>query len=190
MTRSDNVGEYVSDTFSKWLQSKGIRHETSVAKIPEQNGVAERQNRTIIESARCMLHATGQHFSSMLELWAEATSCAVYLRNRVLGKALEGKTPYEAWTGRKPSLSHIFGCTAYAHIPRDERSKFAPKALKCILVGYWETQKGFRLWDPVTRCVRISRDVKFDEVIPSKIGAHGDLDFPRRRPRSRQYRFC
>lgn len=68
-------------------------------------------------------------------------------------------------------MSHIriFGCTAYAYIPRDERSKFAPKAIKCILVGYCETQRGFRLWDPVNRRVRISRDVKFYEVIPTVI---------------------
>ncbi|KZS18184.1 Uncharacterized protein APZ42_015714 [Daphnia magna] len=122
-----------------------------MVKTPEQNSVAERQNLTIIESARCMLHSTGQPLESSRELWAEATNCAVYLRNRVLGKALENKTPYEAWT-RKPILSHIrnFGCTAYAHIPEDERSKFAPKAIKCILVGYFETQKGFRLWTQLT----------------------------------------
>ena len=167
--RSDNGGEYESNEFSQWLESKGIRHETSVAETPEQNGVAERQNRTVIESARCMLHSTGRPLESVLELWAEATNCAVYLRNRVLAKALEGKTPYEAWTGRKPNLSHIrvFGCTAYAHIPHDERSKFAPNAIKCLFVGYCETQKGFRLWDPVGRRLRISRDVKFHEVIPS-----------------------
>lgn len=170
--RSDNGGrgEYESKEFSLWMYRKGIRHETSMPKTPEQNGVAERQNRTIIESARCMLHSTGQPLESSRELWTEATNCAVYLRNRVLGKALENKTPYEAWTGRKPNLSHIriFGCTAFAHIPRDERSKFAPKAIKCILVGYCETQKVSRLWDPSNRRVRISRDVKFHEVIPPR----------------------
>ena len=79
--RTDNGGEFMSTNFSTWLQEKGIRHDTSVAKTPQQKGVAERQNRMIIESARCMLHSTGQSLHSVLKLWAEATNCAVYLQN-------------------------------------------------------------------------------------------------------------
>ena len=91
--RSDNGGEYKGDDYQEWLKSKGIRHETSIPKTPQQNGVSERQNRTIIESARSMITATNQS----RELWAEASNCAVYLRNRVIGKALPEMTPYEAW---------------------------------------------------------------------------------------------
>jgi hypothetical protein len=162
--RSDNGGEYKGDDFQEWLKSKGIRHETSIPKTPQQNGVSERQNRTIIESARSMITATNQS----RELWAEASNCAVYLRNRVIGKALPEMTPYEAWFGRKPNLSHLrmFGCSAYMHIPADERSKFSPKARKCVFVGYCETQKGFRLWDSVRRRIFVSRDVIFNEIIP------------------------
>jgi hypothetical protein len=162
--RTDNGGEYTGGDFQKWIKSKGIRHETSIPKTPQQNGVSERQNRTIIESARSMITASNQ--SS--ELWAEASNCAVYLRNRVIGKSLPEMTPYEAWFGRKPNLSHLrmFGCPAYMHIPADERSKFSPKARKCVFVGYCETQKGFRLWDSVRRRIFVSRDVIFNEVIP------------------------
>jgi hypothetical protein len=111
-----------------------------------------------------MITATNQS----RELWAEASNCAVYLRNRVIGKALPEMTPYEAWFGRKPNLSHLrmFGCSAYMHIPADERSKFSPKARKCVFVGYCETQKGFRLWDSVRRRIFVSRDVIFNEIIP------------------------
>ena len=164
--RTDNGGEYVGSSFEEWLKTKGIRHETTVPKTPQQNGVSERQNRTVIESARSMLHFANQP----TELWAEATNCAVYVLNRVVAKGLDGKTPYEIWKGRKPNLSHlrIFGCTAYAHIPHDERAKFDPKAIKCCFVGYCETQKAFRLWDPIKRKLRISRDVVFHEEFVTK----------------------
>jgi transposase InsO family protein len=101
--RSDNGGEYVGKEFETWLLENGIRHETTVSYTPEQNGVSERLNRTVLESARSMLH-----FSSFpLELWAEASNCAVYLLNRVATRSVEGKTPYEVWKGVKPNLSHV-----------------------------------------------------------------------------------
>lgn len=75
------------------------------------------------------------------------------------------KTPYEFWKGIKPIFFHlrVFGADAYVHVPKDERTKFDSKANKCIHVGYCETQKGFRLWDPATRKVKISREVLFNE---------------------------
>lgn len=151
--RGDNGGEYTSNELEAWLKEKGIRHETSVAKTPEQNGVSERTNRTILESARSMLHSS----SLGVELWAEAVACAIYLLNRVLTTAMTESTPYFGWYGRKSNVSHlrVFGCTAYAHIPADERSKLDPKGLKCFFVGYAETQKGFRLYEPVSRKVKI-----------------------------------
>jgi hypothetical protein len=146
------------------MKKMGIRHETSVPQTPQQNGVAERQMRTIVEMARSMLH--GANLST--ELWAEASNAAVYILNRVYSStALEEKTPYEMWYGKKPNLAHvrIFGSTVYSHVPKKERGKFDPTGRKCVLVGYCETQKAFRLWDPSARKVRISRDVLFDEFI-------------------------
>ena len=138
------------DDFQKWIKSKGILHETSIPKTPQQNGTSERQNPIIIESARSMITATNQS----RELWAEASNYAVYLKkNRLIGKALPGMMPYEAWFGRKPNLSHLrmFGCSAYMHIPADERYKLCPKTRKCVFVGYCETQKGFRQRDSLLR---------------------------------------
>lgn len=160
--RSDNGGEYESHELQNWMKKMGIRHETSVPQTPQQNGVAERQMRTIVEMARSMLH--GANLST--ELWAEASNAAFYILNRVYSStALEEKTPYEMWNGKKPNLAHvlIFGSTVYSHVPKKERGKFDPTGRKCVLVGYCETQKAFRLWDPSARKVRISRDVLFDE---------------------------
>jgi 2-hydroxychromene-2-carboxylate isomerase len=164
--RSDNGGEYKSHDFQNWMKKMGIRHETSVPKTPQQNGVAERQILTIVDMARSMLH--GANIST--ELLSVASNAAVYILNRIYSSTtLEEKTQYEMWYKKKPNLAHIriFGSTVFAHVSKDERAKFDPTGRKCVLVGYCETQKAFRLWDPSARKVQISRDVLFDEIASS-----------------------
>ena len=97
--------------------------------------------------------------------WVEALSTAVYLHNRSPTKGVTDMTPFEAWTGVKRNVSHLrsFGCTVYAHIPKDERRKLDPKSKKCILLGYGTETKGYRLYDPQSSRVMYSRDVKFNE---------------------------
>ena len=160
--RSDNGGEFFSHSFTQWLSSKGIRHESSAPHTPEQNGVSERANRTIVEGGRCLLYA--QHLP--LELWAEAISCTVYVLNRVLSKT-SPVTPFQNWYGSKPNVSHlrIFGSTAFIHVPKAERQKLDSKSLKCFFVGYSLTQKAYRFWDAENRKIKISRDVVFDEQL-------------------------
>jgi hypothetical protein len=82
-----------------------------------------------------------------LEFWAEAVSNAVYIRNRCPTSAVQGKTPQEAWCGRKPSVAHIrvFGCIAYAKIPDASRTKLEAKSVKCLFLGYCEGSKAYRL---------------------------------------------
>ena len=94
----------------------------------------------------------------------EAASYTVYTLNRVLSK-VSPVTPYEAWHNAKPNLSHlrVFGSAAYIHVPKVERRKLDPKSLRCIFVGYSQTQKAYRFWVPATRTIKISRDVTFDE---------------------------
>ena len=131
--RTDNGGEYTSTEFESYLKSEGVRHELTVPKTPEQNGVAERMNRTLVETVRPILaDAKLPH-----KFWAEALSTAAYLRNRSPTKAVKGMTPFEAWMGEKPKVNHLrtFGCAAYAHVPKDERHKLDPKARKCIFLG-------------------------------------------------------
>ena len=119
----------------------GIVHRRVMSRqYPEQNGIAERMNRTLVESVRLML----SNVKLPHTFWAEALSTADYLQNRSPTKAVCGKTPYEAWTGGKPTVSHlcVFGCKAYVHIPKDERGKLDCKAKCCVLVGYGEETKG------------------------------------------------
>jgi hypothetical protein len=158
--RTDNGGEYCSINFRGWLSKKGIRHESSAPHCPEQNGVAERANRTVVEAARSLIHAKGLP----IKFWAEAVACAVYTLNRVPSKASKS-TPHQIWHKAKPDLTNlrVFGSTAFVHIPAAERRKIDPKSVKCIFIGYCSTQKAHRFWDPVACKVKVSRDAIFDE---------------------------
>jgi len=144
--RSDNGGEYTSKQFQDYLDSEGVKHERTIPKTPQQNGVAERFNRTIIEMVRTML------IQSKLpqKFWAEALATAVHLRNISPTKAVDCMTPYQALNGRRPNVSYLrpFGCVAYVHIPKDEQKKLDNTGKKCILMGYGKNIKGYRLYDP------------------------------------------
>ncbi|KAI3734276.1 hypothetical protein L6452_13741 [Arctium lappa] len=144
-----------------YLKEQGIHHQLTTRYTPQQNGVAERKNRTIVEMARSMLKA--KRLSNTF--WAEAVACATYLLNQATTKSLSDVTPQEAWTGFKPGISHlkIFGCLAYSHIPDQRRSKLDDKSEKTIFVGYSEHSKAYKLYNPQTRKVIVSRDVIFDE---------------------------
>ena len=120
-----------------------------------------------MEKARSMLSGAGleQRF------WAEAITTDFYLANRSPTSALVGKTPMEVWFGKKPSIRHlcVFGCEAYAHIPKEKRFKLENKAVKCIFIGYSVGVKGYKLWDLVTSKVLHSRNVIFREITSSPI---------------------
>ncbi len=159
--RSDNGGEYFSKEFGEFCKLHGIIQEPTVPRTPQQNGVAERMNRTLLESARSMLF----HAKMPLHFWADAVNTAAYVRNRCPTSVLKGHTPYETWFKRKPKISHlkVFGCNAYVHIPKEKRQKLEPKSTKCIFIGYADPCKGYRMYDPSTKKVILSRDVKFCE---------------------------
>lgn len=137
----------------------GIIHQKTNPYSPEQNGLCERMNRTLIEKARCLLFDAGLD----KEFWAEAINTAVYLQNRIVKSGLNHCTPFELWTGSKPNLSHlrIFGSTVMKHIPKEKRHKWDKKSEQTILVGYPEDIKGYRLYNPSTRAIVTSRDVIF-----------------------------
>lgn len=152
--RSDNGGEFCASVFENFLESNGIVHQKTNAYTPEQNGVSERMNRTLVEKARCLM------FDAKLskQFWAEAINTAAYLRNRLVVTGLNNKTPYEIWHGRKPDVSNIriFGSEVMVHIPKEKRQKIDKKAQKMLLVGYGTNVKGYRLYDPVKRDVIIN----------------------------------
>lgn len=158
---TDNGKEYCNAEFKELLSKLGIELENTAPYTPEQNGRCERDNRTIVESMRSMLHAK----SLPKYLWAEAVSTAVYLLNRTTNSQVTNTTPFELWTSKKPTLSHTktFGSTAYTFIPDVKRQKLDAKSKKLIFVGYQDNSNNYRLFDPVTKKIQVSRNVIFED---------------------------
>ena len=157
--RSDRGGEYIASALQSFLAEKGIQHQKSAPYSPEQNGKAERLNRTLEERTRALLYDS----SLSLNLWAEAMNTASYLRNLAPVAGLP-KTPWELFYGVQPDVSHLrtFGCLAYPLLP-SKRSKIAPVSNKGYLVGYERDSKAYRIYLPDISDVRVSKDVDFDE---------------------------
>ena len=159
--RSDGGGEYDSGDFVDFCKHHGIKKQTTTRYTPQQNGVAERKNRTIMNMARSLLKA--RNLSK--DYWAEAVACAVYILNRSPTSSVEGKVPQEKWSGTKVNVSHfrVFGCIAFAHVPEELRKKLDDRSEKCIFIGYSEQSKEFWLYNPISNKFVTSRDVKFIE---------------------------
>ncbi|GJW00849.1 retrovirus-related pol polyprotein from transposon TNT 1-94 [Tanacetum coccineum] len=130
----DKGGEFLSKEFNKFCEDNGIRRFLTAPYSPQQNGVVERKNRTILNMVQSMLKSK----KMPKEFWAEAVDCAVYLLNRYPSKSLDNKTPQKAWNGLKPTVSHlrIFGSIAYVHVPSQKRSKLDDRSEKHVFVGY------------------------------------------------------
>ena len=156
--RSDNGGEYASKNFTDFCTQKGISHQFTV---PEQNGVSERLNQTLIDSARCMLI----HANMPLKFWAEAVNVAVYVHNYCSTSSLDYDTPFKCWYKRQPDVSNlrVFGCICYMHVSKQLRQKPDTKARKMIFIGYPEGTKGFKVYDPECDTIFRSRDLIFME---------------------------
>ncbi|KAH9768832.1 Integrase catalytic domain-containing protein [Citrus sinensis] len=141
--RSDSGGEYTSDPFLQVCQNEGIKRYFTVRHTPQQNGMAERMNLTLLENVRCMLSNVGLD----KKFWAEAMSYASHLVNQLPSAAIGGKTPMEMWSGKHAQdydSLRIFGCPAYYHV---KDGKLDPRARKAIFVGFKGGVKGFKLWD-------------------------------------------
>lgn len=158
--RCDNGGEYVSKDISRLCHEKGIIIDYTVPYSPQQNGKAERKNRSLVERSRTILEEAGMS----KVFWSEAIRTANYVMNRGISSNLN-VTPAEIWYNSKPDISNfrIFGCVAYSHIQREFRDKFESKAEKCVMVGYAPT--GYRLWNIRKEKIIIARDVEFNENI-------------------------
>ncbi|KAL6202242.1 hypothetical protein ACLB2K_025951 [Fragaria x ananassa] len=157
--RSDNGGEYTSNEFRGYCSKHDIRHIKTVPSTPQHNGVAQRMNRTILEKVRSMLKTA----NLAKEFWGAAVKTACYLINRTPCVPLGLETPESVWTSRSASYSHlkVFGCKAFAHVLKEKRSKLDDKAVPCIFLGYGNEEMGYRLWNPITKKLFISRDVVF-----------------------------
>lgn len=158
--RSDNGREYISKELEDFLRREGVEHQYTVPYSREQNGVAERKNRTLVEAAKSMLLDAGLD----KRFWAEAVLTAAYLQNRMVSRSID-KTPLKLFTGQRPDLSHVraFGAKVYSHIPKEKRRKLDDKAQEGVLVGYHGGTAGYRILDPATDEIWISRSVKVIE---------------------------
>ena len=163
--RSDNGGEFVNKYLQGYFKEHGILHETTCVDTPQQNGVAERKNRHILEITRASLIGANMkpHW------WEEAITTAVYLLNRVPTSVLNFQTPSDKLATYMDIPSHltipprVFGCVAFVNLQKHLRTKLDPCALKCVFVGYHPFQKGYRCYHPTTRKFYVSMDVTFSE---------------------------
>ncbi|CAN1149827.1 Retrovirus-related Pol polyprotein from transposon TNT 1-94 [Linum perenne] len=161
--RSDNGGEFTSDEFKNFCDENGITHYYSAPRTPQQNGVAERKNRTLIEIARTLLN----DFNLPKNFWGEAVSTACYVTNRALIRSSLKKTPYELLKGRKPNIGyfHPFGCKCFILNSKDNLGKFDAKSDEGVFLGYSSHSKAFRVYNKRTFKVEESINVVFDESI-------------------------
>ena len=163
----DGSGEQHPGPFAKFLEECSIVPQYTMPGSLIMNGVAERRNRTLKDMVRSMI----SHSNLPISLWGEALKTAAYILNRVPTKAT-AKTPYELWTGKKPSIKHlhIWGCPAEARPYRPHEKKLDLRTVSCYFIGYSERSRGYKFYDPTTKSIfetgnaRFFEDVEFDEA--------------------------
>ncbi|CAD6236968.1 GSCOCG00012493001-RA-CDS [Cotesia congregata] len=175
--QSDNGREYCNKQFDEYLRHEGIKKRLTVPYTPQQNGVAERMNRTIVDMARCLLIQAG--FPTMY--WGAAITTANYLRNRCPSRSHGGSTPFELWFGRKPELKHlrVFGAKVLVLRKEIGRQKLEERSIEGRLVGYYETAKAYRVRRNDDDKVVITRDVQIIEenVMRSRSAVQLDVEY-------------
>lgn len=159
--RTDRGGEFTSHEFQEFCEKQGIKRHLTAPYFPQQNGVVERRNRTLLE----MTHSILKHMSIPNYLWGEAVRHSTYLINRVATRSLSSSVPYEVLKGRKPNLEHVrvFGCLSYARTEAVGRKKLDDRSRSLVHLGTEPESKAYQLFNPTTRKIIISRDVVFDE---------------------------
>lgn len=159
--RTDRGGEFTSNEFGEFCKTHGISRQLTTAYTPQQNGVAERKNRTVMNMVRSMLSEKRVPKA----FWPEAVKWSVHILNRCPTLAVQNKTPEEAWSGKKPTVEYfrVFGCVAHVHVPDQKRSKLDDKSKRCVLLGVSDESKAYRLFDPISKKIIVSRDVVFEE---------------------------
>nr|GEV70124.1 hypothetical protein [Tanacetum cinerariifolium] len=159
--RTDRGEEFTSNEFTTFCDEHGINRQLTAAYTPQENGVAERKNKTIMTMVHSMLNE--KHV--LKEYWAEATNWSVQVLNRCQTSALDNMTPQEAWSGMKPKVDYfrVFGCLAYVHVPYQKRHKLDEKSKVHVFLGVSKESKAHRFVDPLTNKIIISYYVKFNE---------------------------
>ena len=159
--RTDRGGEFTSQEFKDYCESSGISRHLTAPYSPQQNGVVERRNRTLLEMTRSILKA----MDVPNYLWGEAVRHATYLINRIPTRTLLLQTPYESYRGKKPCIEHIrvFGCVGHVKVDKPHLRKLDDRSRPLVHLGIEPGSKAYRLLDPSTRRIIVSRDVVFCE---------------------------
>jgi len=159
--RTDNGREFTAAEFADYCADKGITRHYSAPYSPQQNGMVEQRNQTVVATARALL----KQRAMPAKFWGEAVATAVHLLNRSPTKSLQGKTPYEAWHGRAPAVAHlhVFGCLCFVKELNQVR-KLDDRSRPGVFIGYADGAKAYRVYDPVSRRVLVSRNIIFDET--------------------------
>jgi hypothetical protein len=171
--RSDNGTEFKNSQIEGFLEEEGIKHGFSSPYTPQQNGVVERKNRTLLDMARTML----DEYKTLDRFWAETINTACYSINRLYLHRILKKTSYELHTRKNPNVSYfrVFGSKCFILVKRGRKSKFAPKAVEDFLLGYDSNTRAYRVFNKSTRLVEVSCDIVFDETNGSQV-EQVDLD--------------
>jgi hypothetical protein len=159
--RSDNGIEFKNTNVDKFLDEEGIGHEFSIPYTPQQNGIVERKNRTLIEVTRIML----DEYKVSNQFWTEAINTACHAINHLYLHKILNKTAYELLLGKKPNMSYfrVFGSKCFILNKKPKNSKFAPEVDEGFLLGYASNAHGYHVFNKTCRCVEVACDVTFDE---------------------------
>ncbi|KAK3147062.1 hypothetical protein QOZ80_3BG0277590 [Eleusine coracana subsp. coracana] len=159
--RTDRGGEFTAHAFAEYCAEHGIQRHLTAPSTPQQNGVVERRNQTVMGMARSMMKAK----SLPGWFWGEAVNTAVFLLNRAPTQSVIGKTPYEVWHGVKPPVHFLrtFGCVAHVKNGSQRLAKLDDRSTPMVFVGYEAGTKAFRFYNPVSRRVHVSCDAVFEE---------------------------
>jgi len=177
VVRSDRGGEFLSTAFKSICEGAGIDRQFTAPYSPQQNGVVERRNRTVMEMSRSLLKSMKVPGC----FWDEVVKHSVYLLNRLPTKAMGYKTPFEGWTARKPYLGHlrIFGCKANVRPAEPHLKKLDDRSIPMVYFGVEDGSKAHRLYNPQTKKMVVSRDVIFEEEVAwvwnTKFGESSDF---------------
>nr|GEV52007.1 retrovirus-related Pol polyprotein from transposon TNT 1-94 [Tanacetum cinerariifolium] len=168
--RTDNGTEFVNHTLTEYYERIGIFHQKSVPRTSQQNGVVERQNRTLVEAARTMLIFS----KAPMFLWAEAVATACYTQNHSLIHTRHHKTPYELVHNKKPDLTfhRVFGALCYPINDSEDLGKLQPTADAGIFVGYAPSRKGYRIYNKRTQRIMETINVQFDKLTEPMAPVH------------------
>ncbi|GKD55376.1 integrase, catalytic region, zinc finger, CCHC-type containing protein [Tanacetum coccineum] len=168
--RTDNGTEFVNQFLTEYYESVGIFHQKSVLRTPQQNGVVERRNRTLVEAARTVLILS----KALMFLWAEVVATACYTQNRSIIYTRHNKTPYELVHDKQPDLKflYVFGAICYPTNDSEDLGKLRPTVDIRMFVDYAPNRKGYRIYNKRTRRIMEAIHVQFDEVTEPMAHVH------------------